>query len=54
MQDCLDEKVNIATSTSEIPLVTQSTPGLMSSMDKTILDGFNPNVSVTIGNIVVD
>ena len=54
IQDGLDEKVNIATSTSEIPLVTQSTPGLMSSMDKTILDGFNPNVSTTISNIAVD
>lgn len=54
MQDGLDEKVNLATSTSEIPLVTQSTPGLMSSMDKTILDGFNPNVSVTISDIAVD
>lgn len=54
IQDGLDEKVNIATSTSEIPLVTQSTPGLMSSMDKTILDGFNPNVSSTISNIAVD
>ena len=51
MQDGLDEKVNITTSTSEIPLATQSTPGLMSSMDKTILDGFNPNVSVTLSNI---
>ena len=54
MQDGLDEKVNLATSTSEIPLVTQSTPGLMSSMDKTILDGFNPNVNVTISDIAVD
>lgn len=54
MQDGLDEKVNLATSTSEIPLATQSTPGLMSSMDKTILDSFNPNVSATISNIAVD
>ena len=53
MQDGLDEKVNLETSTSEIPLATESTPGLMSSMDKTILDGFNPNVSATISNIAV-
>lgn len=26
----------------------------MSSMDKTILDGFNPNVSATISNIAVN
>jgi hypothetical protein len=26
----------------------------MSSMDKTILDGFNPNVSTTISNIAVN
>ena len=26
----------------------------MSSMDKTILDGFNPNISATISNIAVD
>lgn len=53
MQDGLDEKVNIETSTSEIPLATQSTPGLMSSMDKTVLDGFNPNVSVTLNDIAI-
>ena len=53
MQDGLDEKVNVTTSTSEIPLATQSTPGLMSSMDKTILDGFNPNISVTLNEMAV-
>lgn len=54
MQDGLDEKVNIATSTSEIPNATASTSGLMSALDKQVLDNLNPNVVVTMDNMAVD
>ena len=51
VQDGLDEKVNKNTATSEIPAATTSTNGLMSAVDKNVLNTLNPNVNCTYSDL---
>lgn len=47
ISDALDEK-------APLDLATSSTAGLMSAIDKQVVDNLNPNVSVTIDNMAVE
>ena len=59
IQEALDDKVdkadipgiNTEDYVQKTDLATQSTAGLMSANDKTVLDNMNPNVPVTLSNI---